>query len=167
MADARASGSGWRLGALLGVVDRLERRIKELEHTAQSPPPATASPPGSMASAAAVRPENVDRVRTLLDKAQTLANLGQAKDAVDCFDEILVLESGHLPALLGKAKSLEKLEKLAEAVACCDQALRGDGTLTQAWLLKARLLQRVGRDKEALGCYEQALRVQDNPHAIG
>jgi tetratricopeptide (TPR) repeat protein len=152
---------------LLGVIGRLERRIVELEHTVESQPAATAVKIGGTAPSGNVPSENAARVRTLMGKAQALADLGHTSDAVECFDAILGLEAAHPPALLGKARALERQGKLAEAIACSDEALAADETLAHAWLLKARLLQQLGRDKEALSCYERALPVQDHTRSGG
>jgi tetratricopeptide (TPR) repeat protein len=164
---------------LLGALERLEKRIYELEHTARAPLPQVAAPsqedpnpPASSsgeaapaASAAMAETSDAARITVLLGKGQSLLNLAQAEEAVACFDQVLALDANHPDALVKKGAALERLRKLDEAVACYDRAIAADSSLTMAYLYKGGLFNRMERFSEALECYEQALHTQETRHA--
>ena len=161
---------------LLGALERLEKRIHELEHTAQPPlhegtslnPEAKSPSPSSNgeptpAAPADAAPETA-RITVLLGKGQSLLNMDKAEEAVEAFDQVLALDANHPEALVKKGAALERLRKLDEAVACYDRAIAADGSLTVAYLYKGGLFNRMERFGEALHCYEQALRTQEARH---
>jgi tetratricopeptide (TPR) repeat protein len=145
---------------LLGALDKLEKRILELEHTSRPPlesgaPPSPAPPEGP----------NAAQITLLLGKGQSLLNLDQNEEAAACFDEVLALDNNHPEALVRKGAALERLRKLEEAIVCYDRAIAADGSMTMAYLYKGGLFNRLERFNEALECYEQALRTQETRHA--
>jgi len=175
---------------LAGAIDRLEKRIREMEHTAQPPlkdaPPAhpeftvTASPangksipapangtPTAAVSAAGTATSSPDdpRVRVLLGKGESMLNLDNAEGALACFEEALALEAENADALVKKGTAHEKLRQMDEALECYDRAIKADASMTIAYLYKGGLCNRMERFTEALECYEQALRAQENQKA--
>ena len=155
---------------LLGALDRLEKRIHEMEQTGHS---ASSSPvlPGNHSQILTILPAsettnltvgtNGGRITLLLGKGQSLLSLDKAEEALACFDEVLATEPSHTDALIKKATALERLRKLPEAIDCYDRAIAADGSLTIAYLYKGGLFNRLERFDEALECYEQALRAQE------
>ena len=173
---------------MLGAIDRLERRIGELEHTARpplkEPSPGDAewkvsAPAANGKNAAApsngepraagelsgAEPSAASQVALLLGKAQSILNLDDAEGALACFEQALLLEPRHADALVKKGAALEKLRKLDEALDCYNQAIAADGSMTIAYLYKAGLCNRMERPREALECYEKALRTQEQKGA--
>ena len=162
---------------LLGALERLEKRIYELEHMPPPPLPDGASPnheattpapqseeePAAAPADTAAGPDAA-RITVLLGKGQSLLNLDQAEEALGCFDQVLALDANHPEALVKKGAALERLRKLDEAIACYDRAIAADGSLTVAYLYKGGLFNRMERFGEALECYEQALRTQEARH---
>jgi tetratricopeptide (TPR) repeat protein len=154
---------------LLGALDRLEKRIHDLEHTSRLPlkegeplPQAGALPASDSSSEPATEGgADAARITVLLGKGQSLLNLDHAEEALSCFDEVLALDANHPEALVKKGAALERLRKLDEAVACYDRAIAADSTLTVAYLYKGGLFNRMERFSEALECYEKALRTQE------
>ena len=151
---------------LLGTIERLEKRILELEHsTSLAHAPAlselnfSSSNGENRTNGNGQEPEA--RVPSLLGKGQSLMNLDKAAEALVCFDAILLEQPDHAEALMKKAMALEKLGRLDEAVEICDQAIAADKTSTVAYLYKGGLFNRMERFKEALQCYEQALHRQE------
>jgi tetratricopeptide (TPR) repeat protein len=162
---------------LLGVVEKLEQRVDELEHTAHAPPAGPGAGPGpdgqtktvvhepaaaaaATATVSAPAAEKQDRVAPLLAKAQTLLNLGQAAEALACLDEALALNPRHTETLMKRGTALERLQRLEEALECYERAIAADGSLTLAYLHKGGVYNQLERFDEALECYEQALRSQ-------
>ena len=162
---------------LLGAMEQLEKRIRDLEHTTRPPlkevlpeSPHTngngdpvmgqgdttsrTNPPSESSSTA-------PRVAVLLGKGQSMLNLDQAEAALACFDEALELDPDNTDALVKKGAALEKLQRLTEAIASYDRAIAVDASTTIAYLHKGGLCNRLERFNEALECYEQALRTQE------
>jgi len=164
---------------LLGALERLEKRIHELDHTANPPlhegislnQEATGSPSPSNGGPTPATPENAAaatgaaRITVLLGKGQALLNLEKADEALACFDQVLALDANHSEAFVRKGAALERLRKLDEAIACYDKAIAADSSLTVAYLYKGGLFNRMERFGEALECYEQALRTQEGRNA--
>jgi hypothetical protein len=158
---------------LLGALDRLEKRIYELEHTTHVPlkegspaqPDAALPAPSANTEPATIEANgsgpDAARITVLLGKGQSLLNLDHAEEALASFDAVLALDANHPEALVKKGAALERLRKLDEAIACYDRAIMADSSLTVAYLYKGGLFNRMERFTEALECYEQALRTQE------
>jgi tetratricopeptide (TPR) repeat protein len=160
---------------LLGALDRLEKRIRDLENSTR---PALKSLPGSPAEPAGA-PGQIDgsqtgptppngstttdqgRLTLLLGKGQSLLNADQPAEALVCFDEALEIDARNTEALVKKGSALERLRRWDEAMVCYDRALAIDGSLTIAYLYKGGLFNRMERFTEALECYEKALHTQE------
>jgi len=169
---------------LMSVIERVEQRILELEHTAARPPaqsvtipalepavPATqrAAPPepsrnAPLAREAPVVVEQDPRLTLLLGKGRLLLSSNKVKDALSCYDEILKIEVNHPEALVKKGSTLERLKRDEEAIWCYDRAIESDRKMTLAYLYKGGVFNRQGRYDDALECYEQALQTaEDRP----
>ncbi|HUA37806.1 MAG TPA: tetratricopeptide repeat protein [Candidatus Sulfopaludibacter sp.] len=147
---------------LFNVVERLEKRLLELEHLARAPLTGTASPPVDGHNGAS--PASTDHgrnVATLLAEGQSRLNGDEPEKALECFDQALALDPKSAEALIKKAGALEKLNRLEEAIVCYDDAIAADGTMTIAYLHKGGLFNRMSRYEEALQCYEHALHTHD------
>lgn len=156
---------------LLGAIERLEKRILELEHTAQLPAPAgNGGPTDGEASAApadgapngetTAQAESEQRVTIMLGKGQALLNLDQPEEALACFEEALGLAPDHAEGLVKKGTALERLKRWEEAIECYDRAIAANHGMTLAYLYKGGVFNQLERFNEALECYEQALRTQ-------
>ncbi len=147
---------------LLGVVERLEKRILELEHTARVPMQTTDSTAiDGQNEAPAALSDRDGRVASLLAKGRSLVGASEPGKALECFDEALGLQPKHAETLVKKGDALEKLGRLDEAIACYDRALEANDGMIIAYLHKGGLFNRMARYDEALQCYEQALRTQE------
>jgi tetratricopeptide (TPR) repeat protein len=165
---------------LLGALERLEKRIYELEHTARPPlrdggssgnggearpGPAEEAPsaakaadtPGADGPAAAP----ASQISALLEQGHSQLDLDDAEQALASFDKVLQLAPDHAEALVKKGTALERLRRFEEAVECYDRAIAADSSLTIAYLCKGGLFNRVERFSEALECYEKALQTQE------
>jgi len=171
---------------LLDALQRLEKRLLELEHTAGTEPTKDEAPPVAALSGAtpgngngeratgapapepateAAKPAEQESIDVLLKKGQAMLDDDRAEAALECFDEVLAIEPRHTDALVKKGAALERLHKLEEAVECYDRALAADDKLTIAYLHKGGLFNRMERFNEALECYEKALRTQEKDSA--
>jgi len=157
---------------LLGLVEQLEKRLQEMEHTAQpagaghssggktNGEPKQPADESSGDSAGGEVSEQQSHLDTLLGKGQTLLNLGQVDKAISCFDEAIALAPNHAEALMKKGHALERLQKLQEALECYDLAIAANDSLTLAYVYKGGVYNQLERYDEALACYEKALRAQ-------
>jgi len=179
---------------LLGAVEKLEKRILELEHDLQAPlaeknsAPATPVPPRteSMPAPTPVVPalsapngkvngqangksqDTLDReecIANLFAEGLALMNAGEPEKALECYEVALRLFPKHPEALVKKGAALEKLGRLDDAIVCYDGAIEADNALTVAYLQKGGLFNRLARYDEALVCYERALQTQEKKSA--
>ena len=150
-------------GRLLGVIDRLEKRIYELEHTTQS----SAKPPqghiteGDLVNEEGLEDPDAGKTEMLLGKGATLLHLDHNDEALVCFEAILAENPDHGEALVKKGLALERMRRVDEAIACYDQAILKNSAATMAYLHKGGLYNRLERYSEALECYEKALKTQE------
>ena len=151
---------------LFSTVDRLEKRVLELEQAARAPL-AEKNSPGALeqknGGAATAADDRDECVANLIVEGQSLLDAHALEKALECFDMALAIQPQHAEALVKKASALEKLDRLDEAFACYDRAIEADGSLAIAYLHKGGLFNRLARYDEALQCYEQALRAQQKP----
>ncbi len=151
---------------MLGVIERLEKRILELEETVHLPLEQGSTP----VSANGVNGGNgkssgEQRVADLIVEGQLFLDTNKAEKALECFEEALEIDPELSDALLKKAVALEKLEKVDDAIACYDRAIEIGDSLTTALLQKGGMLNRLARYDEALQCYERALQTQERKAA--
>jgi tetratricopeptide (TPR) repeat protein len=161
---------------LLGVIEKLERRIDSIEKGAPRSVAADehlSSETESAANGAAESNgeekspagEPAGAVALLMGKGQTLLKLDKPEEAIACFDEALAKDPGNTDVLVRKGAALERLQRMDEAIACYDLAIAADSSMTMAYLYKGGVYNRMERYSEALECYEQALKTQQKGHA--
>lgn len=139
---------------LLGAIERLERRIQDLERGAPLP------------AGGAVQVEDGEtgtRLNATLEKGQTFLDTNEPERALACFDQALALVPNDAEALVKKGSALEQLKRFEEAIECYDKAIAADEGMTVAYLHKGAVFNQLERFNEALECYEQALRTQQKP----
>lgn len=168
LSDHVVSGSSERMQ---GMLERMERRIFELEHTAGHSSPsgavATTSTVLSVDSGSRVTALNdhATRIKILLGKGHGLLAAGKAKEAVACYNEVLKIDLNHPEALVKRGAALERLKQDDEAIQCYDRAIQAEPKMTLAYLYKGGVCNRLERYEEATKCYEQALRTEDESRA--
>ena len=133
---------------LLGVVDRLEKRINELESGQKMLPEIVGAKPADP-----------------LSEGQKFLDANLPLKALECFDKYLSAHPERADALVKRAAALEKLGRDDEALICYNRAIVADTSLVIAHLHKGGLLNRLRRYDEALNCYEQALLAQEKKPA--
>lgn len=151
---------------LLGVVERLEKRVLELEQSARAPltGPAASSSTGENGASLEAN-DREECVANLITEGQSLLSANEPQKALECFEVALQLQPKHAEVLVKKGGALEMLGRLEDAVACYDRAIEADGSMTIAYLHKGGLFNRMARYDEALRCYEQALQTQEKKFA--
>jgi tetratricopeptide (TPR) repeat protein len=154
----------------LGLMERLEQRVHELEASVKQPQSlsesafahdgsnGSAAPPSAGKILAPAAPDQSAAISLLLGKSQTLLKLDKPEAALACLDEVLALDPSRADALVKKGAALERLQRFEEALQCYDRAIAADNTMTMAYLCKGGMFNRLERYAEALACYEQALK---------
>jgi tetratricopeptide (TPR) repeat protein len=138
---------------LLGVIERLEKRIIELEETVHVPIAENGS--------SGHKTSTDRRVDDLIVEGQLFLDTNKNDKALHCFDTALDIQPDHADALIKKAAALEKLGQVDEAITCYDRAIGLGDSTTTALLQKGGMLNRLARYDEALQCYERALQSQE------
>lgn len=186
-------GSGDGLGSRQGsaeeastrfqsAIDQLQKRILELEHSAQSG--ATNGSQGATIVVKSAGSSNIQplmpedspettlepespaaRATVLLGKGQALLNLDAAEPAMECFDEVLDIEPNNAEALVKRGMAYEKMQDWERALENYDRAIVADSSMTVAYLYRGGVCNRLQRYREALESYEQALRTEKNTRA--
>jgi tetratricopeptide (TPR) repeat protein len=170
----------------LGAIERLEKRIQELELTAQpghidvehhrqgseiaaaataalADSNAIASGNGAAMETSTAVDHKIAQAAILVGKGQALMNLGKLDEALICLDEATGLDPKNADALVKRGMVLEKLQKMEEALASYDRAIATNESLTLAYLYKGAVCNRLQRFREALECYEKALKTEQKP----
>lgn len=146
-------------GRLHGVIERLEKRIGELELTTHSPGGQSltllANGPRDDAAALADLPAPL---AALLGRGESLLKLGQTENALACFDEAATRMPRSAETHLRRGQAFEQLKQLEPALAAYDRAIVLDRSCSLAYLRKGRILNAQERHAEALECYEQAFK---------
>jgi tetratricopeptide (TPR) repeat protein len=142
---------------LLGVIERLEKRILELEETVRLPLNGN-----SNYSSEPERDTPSDRrVEDLIVEGQLYLDTNKTDKALQCFNTALDIQPDNPDALIKKAAALEKLGQIEKAITCYDRAIDLGDSSTTALLQKGGMLNRLARYDEALQCYERALQTQE------
>jgi tetratricopeptide (TPR) repeat protein len=142
-------------GTLLTAIDRLQKRLEDMEASVSSTHTGTN---GHHQIAAPVTTSS--QVTPLLAKGQALLNMEKPDEALDQFDEALRVEPRNIEAWIKKGTALERLQRVDEAIVAYDQAIAVDGSTATAYLFKAGVYNRQKKYAEALQCYEKALSAQ-------
>ena len=94
---------------------------------------------------------------TYCNRAGTLIDLARYDDALECFNQALVLVPNHVMALDGRGVALAHLGRYEEALASHQEATALDPNYSQAWCNSARVAVALKRFDNALASYDQAL----------
>jgi len=195
MAASRRGAAEEASSRFQSALEQLQRRIVELEQSAQASVSGNAAPSSSAAprvvspkpaeeqvlSTVDIQPllpddepaaaEGEDgaapasRATVLLGKGQALLNLDSAEPALKCFEEALALEPNNAEAFVRKGMALEKLQDWEQALESYDRAIEADQFMTVAYLYRGGVCNRLQRYREALESYEQALRTEKKSQA--
>jgi tetratricopeptide (TPR) repeat protein len=152
----------------LGVIEKLEKRVENIEkgapqsladkHEANGSNGSSAMELAGLEKAAGMGQDA--SIALLMGKGQTLLKLDKPEEAVACFDEALAIDPDNTDVLVRKGAALERLQRMDEAITCYDLAIAADKTMTMAYLYKGGVYNRMERYSEALECYEAALKTQ-------
>jgi len=167
-----------------GAIDQLQKRILDLEQSAQAGTSAGSRHQASLARPAhgssiePLMPEDAtpevmpadelpaSRSTVLLGKGHALLNLDATETAMECFDEVLDLEPNNADALVKRGMAFEKMQDWERALENYDRAILADSSMTVAYLYRGGVCNRLQRYHEALESYERALLTEKSSRAL-
>jgi tetratricopeptide (TPR) repeat protein len=144
---------------LLGTIDRLQKRLEEMESKVPDTHTATNGHKQAAVPAASAQ------AMTIIGKGQALLNLDKPELALEHFEEALNIDPQNVEAWIKKGAALERLQRIDDAIAAYDHAIATDSSTATAYLFKAGVYNRQKKYAEALQCYEKALSVQQKSRA--
>jgi tetratricopeptide (TPR) repeat protein len=172
---------------LLNAVERLEKRVNELEHTAHPPlhegaggtnPAATEHNDHSESNHSEAKsvPENLASTVIGDERKNDAPSNGAAHESAKTnvsangpseedsehsstisAEAAPATEAGRITGLLGKGQSLLNVDKAEEALACFDEVLMLDARNAEALVKKGTALERLRKLDEAIDCYDRAI----------
>lgn len=96
----------------------------------------------------------------LLDLGRQHLQLGNYSEALQHFEQALVLNSNCADAWNGRGAALKNLNRFQEALAAYDRAITIDSTSYKAWHNRGVVLEQMHCYLEAQECYQEALKIQ-------
>jgi tetratricopeptide (TPR) repeat protein len=194
MVPSQSSAAEEAASRFQSAIDQLQKRIVELEHSAQVPgesakPRANGDraslpvkptiesttttvdiqpllPDDEPASAATAETASpASHASVLLGKGQALLNMDATEPALRCFEEVLGLEPNNAEAFVRKGMTLEKMQDWERALESYDRAIAADSSMTVAYLYRGGVCNRLQRYREALESYEKALQTEKKSQA--
>lgn len=91
---------------------------------------------------------------------QRCLNLGNPKEALACFEQILQAEPDNTKTLVKKGNILGKLGKYEASITMYDMALEHEPENILAHINKGLALHYLGRYDDAVSCYDNALKLK-------
>lgn len=147
---------------LMSVIERMEKRIHELEQTATPPLPAattaaTAAAPTATTTTTTVTssPATASVPAPAAPPAPSPATNGTTDHARRNPDGSG--QNAWITVLMAKGRSLLSANKAQDAVSCYDEILKLDPHHAEALVKKGAALERLNRYEEALFCYNRAI----------
>ena len=141
-------------GRLQNLVERLERRIGDLETTAQPQANGSSGANGTHGGGTATADPQLS---ALLGRGESLLKLAKPAEALACFEEAAVRAPHSAEVFVKQGMALEQLKRLDAAIESYDRAIALDRSMTLAYLRKGSLFNQQEKFGDALDCYEQAL----------
>ncbi len=92
---------------------------------------------------------------TLYNRACSFWELGKHEEALACFEQVIQLDPGNVPAQNNVGYMLQLLGRYQEALAAFEQTLQLDPMYLRAYTNKGNMLRQLGRHHEGDAAYEQ------------
>jgi tetratricopeptide (TPR) repeat protein len=96
------------------------------------------------------------------NKAESFLFLGKYRDALDCAEKAINIDSGYIEGISKKGEALNFLGRYKDALDCAETALKKAPNDDYALYIKAYALDYSGKHEEALKYYERAISENHN-----
>ena len=105
---------------------------------------------------------NQDITENLYKQGERCINLGNPKEALSYFEQVLEKEPDHLNAVLKKGNILGKIGKYEQAILSYNKALELDSNNVLALVNKGLAYHYLEQYDEAISCYDKVLELKPN-----
>ncbi|PYK01820.1 MAG: hypothetical protein DME23_03205 [Verrucomicrobia bacterium] len=144
----------------LGAIEQLEKRLRELEQTAQE-----AASGGTSGHANEQPNRETAKAEANSDTKAAVSTTPHDPEKNRSAWQEPASDSSHPPhvaLLLAKGQTLLSLDKPAEALACLEEVISLDPRNAEALIKRGNALERLRRTEEALECYDRAIAVDSS-----
>jgi len=105
---------------------------------------------------------NTNDIEILIRKGKSCETLGKTEQAIECFNQVLSIQSSNVDALRGMAIIFINQEKYEEAMVNIDQILLADPNDFEIMYFKGIVLEQLGRNAQAVNYYLKSLKITSN-----
>ncbi len=146
---------------LASMLDRMEQRVLELEHTVVPP---TQNTTDEGAENAYPAPSTTDEGVSAAPGSPTPTAIDEGENVYDVPSSPTINEASlaRIAALLAQGQALLNAKKSTEALACYDEILGLDANHAEALLKKGYALERLQHRDQALNFYDRAIQADQN-----
>ena len=107
-------------------------------------------------------PINSTFVSELIQKGKMLFNNSKYEEAIQSYDQVLVMDPRSIDALNGKGLAFNNLGRYEEAITWFDKAIKIDPTFIHTLNNKGVTLANLGRYEEAITWFDKAIKIDPN-----
>ncbi len=100
----------------------------------------------------------------LLQQANSLLDNHYYDEAVNLYNQLLIIEKDNIEAWNNRGNALAALKLYKQSIASYDKAIRLQVHQHHAWYNRGNVLAQIERYSEAIYSYEQALRIKPNKY---
>jgi tetratricopeptide (TPR) repeat protein len=108
------------------------------------------------------QPINSTFVSELIQKSNMLFNKSKYEEALQSYDQVLVMDPRSIDALNGKGLAFNNLGRYEEAITWFDKAIKIDPTFIHTLNNKGVTLANLGRYEEAITWFDKAIKIDPN-----
>ncbi len=105
---------------------------------------------------------NEDFIEAYLLRAETLMEMGQAKEALKDIDVILSKDESNEDALVVKGEIEAQFDHIEKGLACLEQVISLNPFNVKAYLLKGNILLKQKKAEEAINSFDEAIELIPN-----
>ena len=108
---------------------------------------------------------NTNDIEILIRKGKSCETLGKTEQAIECFNQVLSIQSSNVDALRGMAIIFINQEKYEEAMVNIDQILLADPNDFEIMYFKGIVLEQLGRNAQAVNYYLKSLKINQKSNS--
>ena len=105
-------------------------------------------------------------IEILIRKGKSCEALGKTEQAIECFNQILSIQTSNVDALRGMAIIFINQEKYEDAMINLDQILQTDPNPFEAMYFKGIVLEQLGQHAQAVNYYLKSLKITSNDTSV-
>ena len=105
-------------------------------------------------------------IEILIRKGKSCEALGKTEQAIECFNQILSIQTSNVDALRGMAIIFINQEKYEDAMINLDQILQTDPNSFEAMYFKGIVLEQLGQHAQAVNYYLKSLKITSNDTSV-